>query len=280
MKSFRITPVHDRLLRGSVDMSIGLYQLHIATADQLTRLHYSPNSIKWVKARLKDLADHGFVQADCIPTKFFRSPYYYTLGHKGMQYLAAAGLDVSDAFRASKEVNKHALFIEHTLELNDVLIAAALITRVDARYILDHFIHERVLKRRPFKTKQFTLIPDALLDFRLSGTRSHLRILLEHDRGSEEQHFFKRRIRAYIELLKAERANLTVIFTTFVGAHRLEKMREWTKAELESTHEPVSVGNTFLFAAFGRPLEPEQAWLKPCWYTPYNQPPLPLLSDK
>ena len=288
-KPFRISPVYDRLLRGNPALSIGLYQLHIATADQLTRLHYSPNSLKWVKARLKVLVDHDYLQADCIPTKFFRSPYYYTLGQRGMQYLGAAGLDVSDAFRASKEVNKHALFIEHTLELNDVLIAAALINRTFPRCHLDSFIHERVLKRRPFKTKHFTIIPDAFLDFRLSlpdGRQRRMPLLLEHDRGSEEQHYFKRRIRAYIVLLKAEAYKglfsakaITIAFTTFVGTRRLEHMREWTRQELALTNEPASVCNTFLFANFNRPLESRHLLLEPQWYTPTSDQAIPLLTE-
>lgn len=60
-KSFHITPVYDLLLRGSATMPVGLYHLHIATAEQLTRLHYKPGMLKTVKARLKMLADHGYI---------------------------------------------------------------------------------------------------------------------------------------------------------------------------------------------------------------------------
>lgn len=62
-KPFSITPVYDLLLRGSSTTPVGLYQLQIATAAQLTRLHYSPGSIKTVKARLKTLVDNGYIQA-------------------------------------------------------------------------------------------------------------------------------------------------------------------------------------------------------------------------
>ena len=87
-----------------------------------------------------------------VPTKRFKSPYYYTLSQKGIQYLAAAGLDVSDAFRASKEVDKSWLFLEHTLELNDVLISAALLYQHIAGnndhdgITLTTVVHERTLK--------------------------------------------------------------------------------------------------------------------------------------
>ena len=50
---FVITPAYDILLRGSQEMPIGLYHLHMATAEQLCRLHYAMGSLKAVKAKLR-----------------------------------------------------------------------------------------------------------------------------------------------------------------------------------------------------------------------------------
>jgi len=289
---FRVTPIYDILLRGSVDMPIGLYHLHLAKAEQLCRLHYSPGSIKAIKARLRKLADEHYVQFDTIPPKFFRSPYYYTLDYEGVRYLGRAGMDMGESFRASKEVDKHALFVEHTLELNDVLIAAALLKRVAPGYYLDSFIHERTLKVAPYRAVwrggRFSLIPDAFLDFRLAlpdGQR-RMSVLLEHDRGTEEQRHFRRRIRAYIMMLKSEAhkdwfgvKSITIAFTTFVGAKRLAQMREWTKQELAVTGESKAIGLAFCFANLTQSLDPHYLWLEPCWYTSYEegQQPIALL---
>lgn len=191
----RITPVYDLLLRGSSTTPVGLYHLHMATAEQLTRLHYKAGSINKVKARLKDLTDNGFLQADAQPTKKGNGPYYYMLDQQGMRYLEDVGCDTSETFRASREGNKHALFVEHTLELNDVLIAAALLERTVPNYRLDSFIHERALKRWPYKAvwrteagaQAFTVIPDTFLDFRSllpDGRQRRMPLLLEHDRGT------------------------------------------------------------------------------------------------
>ena len=49
---------------------------------------------------------------------------YYTLATKGMRYLIDIGLDTDKSFRASKEVDESYLHLRHSLELNDVLIAA------------------------------------------------------------------------------------------------------------------------------------------------------------
>src|SRR5579863_7790094 len=95
-----ITPPYDVLLRGSQEMPIGLYHLHMASAEQLCRLHYSPGSFKAVREKLRILCEHKYVQFDAIPTKFTRSPYYYTLDKLGFEYLEAAGLDVYKPFRS------------------------------------------------------------------------------------------------------------------------------------------------------------------------------------
>src|SRR5579859_3971711 len=91
---FAITPPYDILLRGSENVPVGLYHLHMATAEQLCRLHYSMGSIKAVRAKLRTLCDHGYVQFDAMPTKFTRSPYYYVLDKAGYRYLQLAGVDV------------------------------------------------------------------------------------------------------------------------------------------------------------------------------------------
>jgi hypothetical protein len=289
-----ITPRYDVLLRGTPDMPIGLAQLHLATAEQLCRLHYSMGSLKGVKAKLRTLVDYHYVQYDAIPTKFTRSPYYYALDRLSIRYLAQAGTDVSETFRAGKEVNKHSLFVEHTLELNDILIAAALLKRSAPNYWLDSFIHERVLKRRPYKATwqggNFSLIPDAFLDFRVrlpDGSQRRMPILIEHDRGSEEQRYFRRRIRAYSVLLKTEAYKLwfqakgiTIAFTTFAGPERLKRMRDWTRQELAASGEPKALERRFYFTNLVRPIDPCHLWLEPCWYTPCEEDqPISLLAD-
>src|SRR5581483_5682308 len=162
-EAFRITPVHDLLLRGTDEVPVGIYHLHLATAEQLCRLHYSPGSIKVIKARLKALTDHGYLMADVIPSKEVRKPYYYTLSPKGLRYLEHLGIDTHTSWRAPRELDRHGLFIQHTLETNDVLIPAALLHQADARYRLHGFVHERVLRRRPFQVQDTELAPDAFL---------------------------------------------------------------------------------------------------------------------
>jgi len=120
MSDFAITEVYEKLL-------LGVYQFHLMTAEQLCRLHYSPGSITTIKARLKTLVDNGYLLADKIPNKKPHSPFYYTLGVSGIRYLKEEGHDIPPSMRASKEHDKQPTHIRHTLELNDVIIAANLL---------------------------------------------------------------------------------------------------------------------------------------------------------
>jgi hypothetical protein len=279
-KTFAITPTRDLLLRGSQDMPIGLYHLHIATAEQLTRLHYKPGMIKTVKQRLKALADNGFIQADSVPTKLMRSPYYYALAAKGMHYLDTIGFDTNPSFRASKEVSESYLHIRHALEVNDILIAALRLKHTHPAFYLARFVHERTLKHM-----KVSPIPDGFLDVRkrrMGMPELSLALILEHDRGTEQQEHFRRRIRAYKTFL-ANKGQVqvfgveavTVIFTTFIGSKRVQQMREWTKIELHS--EPTLI-NMFLFADLPKPLEPTNLLLERRWYTPLHDTPIALLE--
>src|SRR2546422_3002353 len=92
--AFVISPVHDLLLRD-------LHTLQRATADQLTRLNYKMGMLTTVKARLKDLSDAGYVLPLYHPS--IRLPYMYALDRKGLNYLAAQGIDVREYFRPSQE---------------------------------------------------------------------------------------------------------------------------------------------------------------------------------
>lgn len=289
-----IKHIHDVLLRGSRTTPAGLYQLQLLTAEQLTRLHYRPGSLKKIKARLKTLTEWGYVQSDVIPSRRWRTPFYYTLGPEGVRYIEAIGGDISASWRASKAINQHWLFVEHTLELNDLLISALLLSRDAPAIRLHSFEHERELKRHPYKASwrdasgahSFAVIPDAFLEFRVTTATGYNRmpVLVEHDRGTEEQLYFRRRIRGYITLLKSgsyehlfQAKAVTVAFTTFQDAERIDQLRAWTRAELEG--EPAGLGTLFRFASLQLPLQPRTVWLEQLWCSPYEtDQPQPLLA--
>src|SRR5436309_2767607 len=141
-KPFVVTPVHDLLLHD-------LNTLQRATAEQLTRLNYKMGMLNTVKARLKDLADNRYVLPLSHPS--IRLPYMYALDRKGLNHLAAQGVDVREYFRPSQEEDsaKNFLFREHMLAISDVLIHALLFERTNPSYRIHTLLHERYFKNHP-----------------------------------------------------------------------------------------------------------------------------------
>ncbi len=288
-KAFTITPIYDRLLRGSDTLPVGLYHLHLLTAAQLTRLHYSPGSYKAIRQRLKVLADEGYVVIDAIPEKFHRGPNYYTLGAKGIRYLAEIGLEVDKSVRASKETGKGYMHIRHMIELNDVFIAALRLSTLDPRLYIADYRHERELKRMPYKTMAqgatYGLVPDGFLKFnvrREGQTDLSLPLLLEHDRGWEREAQFKQKLRAYRAFVQSgaykqqfDVAGITIAFTTFKDMDRVAAMRRWTWDEVHS--DPELIGK-FRFALLPAPPEPQHVLFEKRWYTLLSDQPIALLE--
>lgn len=288
-KPFLITPVYDKLLRGDERMPVGLYHLHLLTAAQLTRLHYSMGSYKAIRQRLKVLADNGYVVIDAIPEKFHRGPNYYTLGPKAIRYLADLGLDIDKSLRASKETNKGYMHIRHLLELNDVFIAALRISTLDKRLYVAEYCHERALKRTPYKTmvhgQTYGLVPDGFLDLRVKREGQadlRLPVLLEYDRGWERERQFKQKIAAYRAYLQSGAfkqqfsvGNITVIVTTFTDIKRVADLRKWTWDEVQT--DQYLLGR-FRFALLPKPPEPSQLLFDKRWYTLASDQPIALLE--
>jgi Replication-relaxation len=283
-KQFTITPALDKLLHGDEAMPVGLYHLHLLTAAQLTRLQgYSMGSYKAIRQRLRELADNGYVEIDAIPEKFTRGPNYYTLGTKGIQYLAGLGVEVDKSLRASKETGKSYMHIKHLLELNDVFIAALRVSTLDPRLYVPDYHHERELKRTPYKTtvygQSYGLVPDGYLEFhvRREGEKDlKLPVYLEHDRGWEREKQFKQKIAAYRAFLQDKPRNVTVIVTTYTDLQRIAELCTWTWDEV---HSDQILSGRFRFGLLPQPPEPHHVLLDKRWYTLVNDQPVSLLGD-
>jgi hypothetical protein len=293
-KAFVITPVHDLLLRD-------LHILQRSTAEQLTRLNYKPGMLTTVKARLKDLSDNRYVLPLSHPS--IRLPYMYALDRRGLNHLAAQGIDVREYFRPSQEEDsaKNFLFREHMLAISDVLIHALLFEKSEPSYRISSMLHERFFKNHPMKAtytrservETKTLVPDCYLEFvhsRELGKEDTLPVLVELDRGTEDQKHFRHRVRAYIVFLKSRAFktvfsidNITVAFATTSDHNRIRKMQEWTRKELAVTNEPSWLGQLFLFTALPEnmaEIAPRQLFLAPVWYMPSDdENPVSLLGE-
>ena len=280
-KPFFITPVYDILLHGSPGMPIGLYHLYKASAAQLTRLHYSENSIKRIKSRLTLLVEHGYIQFDERPTAQYRTPYYYMLDNRGIEYMKSIGIAVSSSYHPRKESEQSYLHLLHRSGVNDILIAAAILKRQMPAYSLEHFTMEHELAREPFDilwhSKRYSIMPDLFLDLHQAlpdGRQSRKPILVEHDQGTEQEEIIRHKIHAYSNMITSgwykQRFgvnSITIAFTTFEGERRRDKLREWARQELHSQDKPLAA--KFLFTTQQQPPDPKHMWLDSCWYTAY-----------
>jgi hypothetical protein len=254
-----------------------------------------------VKSRLKDLTEAGFVLA--LYHHSIRLPYMYALDRKGLNYLSEQGTDVREYFRPlqEKETEQNFLFRAHMLAISDLLIHALLFERSTPSYRLECMLHERFFKNHPIKAtytrnnkeEHKTLVPDAYVEFihtTESGKEAKIPVILELDRGTEDQKFFRKRLRAYIVFLKSRAfesvfgvKSMTITFATTQDHNRVEKMREWARLEYAATNEPKWLSELFLFTALPESMEdidPRQLFLDPVWYVPaYDTHPVSLLGE-
>src|SRR5258708_12634229 len=140
----------------------------------------------------------------------------YALDRKGLNYLQAQGIDVREYFRPSQEEDsaKNFLFREHMLAISDILIHALLFVKSEPSYRIATMQHERVFKNTPIKAtyarnnreETKTIVPDAYFAFACtgpSGKEVHIPVLVELDRATQDQTFFRRKLRASIIFLKS-----------------------------------------------------------------------------
>lgn len=149
---------------------------------QLRRLFFcahSKHSANHASEYLKGLTEAGYLHRFPLPKTQRGTPaFIYTLSGKGRKHLASLGCDLPATVRDAKPAPSYQ-HIQHTLSVNDVLIAASLLPRSNAAISLECMRHEWMLKQRPLHARPAaesgagknagasTVIPDGYLDFRL-----------------------------------------------------------------------------------------------------------------
>ena len=283
-----------------------VYTYQYLTLAQITRLFFSARSLRsknHAGQYVKRLAEEQWLVRFPLPsTHKGNRAYVYTLGYKGMKYLHTLGFDASPSSCQAKPAPSYQ-HMQHTLCLNDVLIAAALLPRRVPTILLCDMQHEWILKQKPLhvpspdspsngrkhtSTQVTSVIPDAWLDFRLclNGITYQTAVWLELDRGSEEQKQFRRKVRGLYQASLSEihrkefgAQNITIAFATTAGEKRQEQLRLWTRQEL-SLLEKISDADLLLFTSLPptSDLDPEWFFLSPVWTTPLTNTPVPLLD--
>lgn len=285
-QSGAVTPAKRALLA-----AIGRY--FFLTARQATRLLYAESSLTRVQALLKELADSGYVQRLFLPrpSAHGRVPAIYTLGRAGRAHLAALGIDVPARLRPSAE-RKHAyLFLDHTLALNDWLVAMDLLSRRVPAITIRQMRHERDLRRTPIAVttpdgKRASVIPDGWLDLRVAmpdGTDRYC-IALEIDRGTAGSAAIRRKIGHWVAATDGPYQHafgtelLTVAIVATPGEGRAEQLLRWIAAELTALHRADAADLFRVTSVDAAAVDPATLYCGPVWRRCDRATPVPLIE--
>jgi hypothetical protein len=265
-------------------------QFHYLSALQVCHLLYSRGSLTYVRALLKELADKGLLERLYLSrsSPFGSAPMVYTLSRSGLNYLRQAGVEVQQRYRRC-EVHEHSyLHLSHMLAVNDVLIAATLLPAsapaMRLRIQLRQMRHEQELKRHPVRVKtsllqqgagdeELSIVPDGWLDFSIAG-RERMSIVLELDRGTEEQRQWRRKVRGLVAFAQGPYQeafgsdSITIAVAVTCGQQRVKTLLSWTERELNACNQRA-MADLFLFSAVEADrLSPAELFLGPLWQRP------------
>ncbi len=245
------------------------------TGEQVTRLCYSRGSARYVSAKLKSLTDEKFLCR--LERETINFPYVYCLGICGTRYLKALGYDIA-AFHPSEHTHHKPQFLNHTLAVNDFLIAASLLPSSTPAIAVVDIRHDLTLKR----TSQ-PVIPDGWIDFRI---REHTQVCiwLEMDMGTMDQKPFRKKVAALIEYAQSAYAkvfgtpSLTIAFATPKGHRRVQTIYTWIEQELSANHAAQSADVFRLLCIPEKHVCPEQVFLSPICMRPFDTNLFPLIE--
>jgi hypothetical protein len=268
-----------------------IYDLHFLTAEQVCRLYFRfPSSLTHVREILKALSDAGYLQRLKMPSSQDGvKPFVYTLARAGVRYLKQAGFTEFPRVSPSEHVEHSWLFLEHTMGINDIVIAAKKLSELEPRFVLADFLHERVLKRRPVEVTTpedgtVRVIPDLWLDLHIDEA-ARASIALEYDRATVSPAAWQRKIRALIAFADGPyqqaygSESLTLAIATTGGDHHADLLRGWIEHELEHAGRREE-SELFLITALPEPsaLDPRTFFLSPAWMQPFGTHPVALLQ--
>jgi Replication-relaxation len=281
------------------------------TAQDVTRLLYSPSSLTHVREILASLAGGADFKANQYLYRFqlsnvsTGSTRIFTLGSKGRDFLAnELGLPVDWYFRSYKV--KHFSFsqVVHNLVLTRFLVSAYAWAakqpdfRLTQTRICYEFAREAAIvgvskdtlpagKQR--KTERLKVIPDAWIEFQRNDGKK-FPILLEVDRGMEYSRKFMRHVRSRIEFIRSGEykkmfqtdAVLIAYLTTGerpeYRATRRAAMCAWAQDVLAELHME-NWANIFRFTSvLLEELYISPIFDEPIWYRPDESSPVPLFT--
>jgi hypothetical protein len=271
---------------------VALSEFDYLTAYQLTRLLYSPSSLKHVQELMKALLDASHVTA--VGGKAVNLPRVYTLSGTGRHYAASLGTPKTRRFRPSEEQEKgrNPYFLKHTIAVGDVLISARLLSQTHPAITLTRLLPERQLRRRIYVElpEKICIEPDAGCEFLVTETRHngeqtwrdffHIEV---YRNVPPVAHRFKQKIQGYVTYVDTgqhEALFHTTALSIALVAQTPEMaatLKRWTEEALREIDRPEE-GEWFFFSSVNpATASPEEMYLAPVWEQAFGSAKTPLL---
>ena len=198
--------------------------------------------------------------------------------------------------------------VPHDLALNEVLIAARHLEKVEPRVSLFEARHEWMLRQEIYRVTLYRTIqthqvpeavrftPDGWLDFRISSGNQTQQacILVELDMDTHQKPRFQKKIASYVAFINEglyeqqfQTTSVVIAFVTPTSDKRAMQMKAWCEEQLamapvyhSSQHATNGSNDAGLFLFGAVPpggLYPSDVFLSPLWYAPFDNNPQALL---
>jgi Replication-relaxation len=197
-----VTPTEEEILK-----TISSYRY--MTALDVAYSLFSPKSLTYVRSILTRLAGgDDFQERQCLyrfpwPTGKAGNPErIFTLGSAGREVVQNLGIPVTWYYRPSKTGRLNSSYLAHQLLVTRFVICACRFTSEQPDYTLEDvrlcYDLERSLRDRTGEA----VVPDAWLHFARDDGRK-FPVLVEIDRGTEDQERFKNHIKGRLEFIRS-----------------------------------------------------------------------------
>ena len=271
-----------QLVTGVLDTDIlmALYHFHYLTLSQVVRLLGRESSINHVRSKLKKLVEEECVESMTLARSTAgKPPTVYTLSNKAWR-------QVSDEKGLPQTIpsgeKKHG-YLEHTLQVNECLIASVMLPHVEPSITLYDLKHERTLKNSPTKvTGGVYVVPDGWVHLRRNNTED-IGIAFEIDRNTEERDKIIPKINNYVAFASGMYQHafgvesLTIAFCVSDGGdRRVKQLVTWAEQALGQSRDAAPL---FLFGSVApQAIDPERLFLGATFTTPFDSAPHALVE--
>jgi Replication-relaxation len=267
-------------LTGADKILRDLAELEYLTLAQVLKVGgYKETSRAYVHKTLQELVISGLVLP--LPRQLVTQPLVYTPTTTGYRAAVALGMPRAKRIRPVDERDKakNTLFVQHTMAISEVLIAAKLLARTHPAIALSRLYTERSLKRniavRLSDTQTHYIEPDAACEFLLTETWHEPPqtwqdfVHIEVYRHVPLAERFKHKVRGYVTaldtgtheaLFKTQALSIAVFCATMQQATLLKR---WTEEALTEMGR-VAEGERFFFRSIDvATASPTELYLSP-----------------